>query len=112
WPVFGVVLVFASMFAPQGVRVSTVRCMRPESQKTLRHTARPALIWPSATECALQENRLQGRAAPAGSGTGFDKTRYETVADEHLSASGRARASRRATARLPAPLGSQCARGF
>src|SRR5262245_33131039 len=71
------------MIAPQCVRISTVRCMRPESQKPLRHIAHPAWIWPSATECALQENRPQGRVAPAGRGTGFDKTGYETVADQH-----------------------------
>src|SRR5262249_51458220 len=68
------------MIAPQSVSVSTSGTLRPESQKTLRHTARPASIWPSATECALQENRQQSRVAPAGGGTRFEKAGYEIVA--------------------------------
>ena len=48
-----------------GVAALTVRCTRPNGQNGLRaYWSGP--IWGSATQCALQENRLLSGDAPAG----------------------------------------------
>jgi hypothetical protein len=54
--------------------------MRPESQKSFAAHCPSGLIWPSATECALQENRLPGVAAPVVAELVQEKTGDETVA--------------------------------